>query len=364
MPGKVKLETLTLAQVVDGSVYGQWDNPYELAVPTVEKSAALQSNPYRSTVEVPAQVVAVLDGVIIGNMDMFEGKIYINGAPTPMMWGSNLFVHADFRHVGAGLGLLMQMQRSFPIVGVVGVSKMIHGVYQGLKWTEHILPRMVHVSRSRPVLRSMVKNDVLATLGAPFIDLGLGAQRALAQFKTRRDMSGMKVEVTKSVPDDMARILTLDCPTHLDRTPQRVQWLLDNQFDSNPTRKSALLVFRDQGAVAGFSLVKQRHFEKATQREIKDIDLASVVDWGVASGSHLTEAAIIQRSVREAVRWGAHIVEAPTASVALRNELAQLGMRPVGELNVFFKSAKGHEFSVDEACAHHLRGSDGDNYFA
>ena len=68
MASNVKLETLTLSQVLDGSVYGQWDNPHSLAVPTPQKAQALRTNPLAKDFELPAQVVGCITGAVLANI--------------------------------------------------------------------------------------------------------------------------------------------------------------------------------------------------------------------------------------------------------------------------------------------------------
>ncbi len=361
MASKVKLETLTLNQVLDGSVYSQWDNPHSLAIPTPQKAQALRANPLAKDFELPAQIVAVVEGVIIGNMDMFEGEISISGERRSILWGSNLFVHPDYRHLAAGLGLLMQMQRSHPIVGVVGVSNMVYGVYQGLKWKQVVMPRVVAVAKSKSVLRSILKNGALASACSGFVDLGLQLQRAL-RLPTS-DWRHLEVERVDKAPQDLYKILRSSAPFSPGRSVERLQWLLDNQFDANPTRKQALLVFREEGQSVGFVLLKQRYYS-TTRRHFKDIEIASILDWGVLRGSRLSEQSVIARGLLEAIALGAHVIETPTASPDLQLALRRLGMRVVGQLDAFFKTAKGYEFEIDENSAGTLRGSDGDNYFA
>ena len=361
MASKVKLETLTLNQVLDGSVYSQWDNPHSLAIPTPQKAQAFHTNPLAKDFELPAQIVAVVEGVIIGNMDMFEGEIFISGERRSILWGSNLFVHPDYRHLAAGLGLLMQMQRSHPIVGVVGVSNMVYGVYQGLKWKQVVMPRVVAVAKSKSVLRSILKNGALASVCSVFADLGFQLQRAVTLPTS--DWRHLEVERVDKAPQDLDKILGSSGPFSPGRSVERIQWLLDNQFDANPTRKQALLVFREEGQSVGFVLLKQRYYT-ATRRHFKNIEIASILDWGVLQGSRLSEQSVIARGLLEAIALGAHVIETPTASPDLQLALRKMGMRVVGQLDAFFKTAKGYEFEIDENSAGTLRGSDGDNYFA
>lgn len=367
MSGRVTLETLSLRDLLEGRIQGEWNNPDRLALMTPEKRQAFATNPQATDHSLPAQIVAFCDRRVIGSIDLLQGKLIQGDHEHTILWGSNLFVHPDFRHVAAGIALLMQMQRCFPVVGVVGVSKMVHGVYQGLKWKETPMPRMVFPFRSAQILRSLLKHDLLGSIGAWFADPCLAIKRAALENEQYSTLQGFSVTVSNEVPTAVANIVGQEQPCLRPlHSVERMNWLLGNSFDHDPTRKSSFVLVQDgDGKPVGYAMVRQRFFASASQREIKDITFASVVDWGVDPASGLTETDVALLGALHSRSLGADAVEVPTSSKKLANDLASLGFRQIGELSVFLRASKGTELQGqgfgDDAS---LRPSDGDNYFA
>lgn len=367
MSGKVTLQTLTLEELLQGQVQQNWNNPDRLALLTPEKHLALAENPEATDYSLPAQIVAFSDSRVIGSIELVQAILTASGRNSPILWGSNLFVHPDYRHVAAGIALLMQMQRSFHTVGVVGVSKMVHGVYQGLKWQETAMPRFVWAFKSKQILQAILKSPALGTLGSLIGNPVLAIRKLGLGMHVESALNEYVVECVEALPTDFEILLQPRCQGVCPvRSVARINWLLQNGFDNDRTRAKSLITVRSHDRKpVGFVLTKQKFFESASQKEIKEITLATVADWGFDSESGVSELDIVLLGTFMASKMKADAVEIPTASLTLQSSLASLGFRQIGELNVFLKTSsasplQSRRFDYPEV----LRPSDGDNFFA
>lgn len=366
MAGKLTLETLSLEQVLQGRVQGDWDNPDRLALLTPEKHRALASNPFATDPVLPAQIVAFFDGRVIGSIDMIQGRVTHQEVPYTILWGSNLFVHPDYRHVAAGIALLMQMQRSYSVVGVVGVSKMVHGVYQGLKWAETQMPRMVLPFKSKSLAQAVLRNEGLGRVASSFVDPVLTLMRWRIANETESRLAGFTVERAVAADPLIQRVYPHRESLGPLRNTKGLDWLMHNSFDSDTSRAVRLITVKDpEDRPVAYALLRLKFHAEASQMGIKNLRLATVSDWQVDPECGLTEEDVVLLGALETRLMGADAVEIPTNDRALRVALSRFGFRQAGELNVFFKAAKGSDlaglhFTEDSG----LRPADGDNFFA
>ena len=321
----------------------------------------------------------------MGKVDLFPGEITIEGAATPVIWGSALGVPEKHRATGIGLLLAMKMQTLGGWIGAFGVSQIALPLYTNLRWTDLSLPRFVLVRRSRRFLAAYLRSEILAALLAPLADLTFAAQRAwlrAAEPVHRRYELVPATEMPAEFAGQFAAHERKLGGAAAHRSPDWINWLLSHEFNDVPSRRTSLRLVhhRSTGAVAGYILTKQRHFDDVTQRHVKDVTIASVQDWMSFDPADLPDHQLLALAISAATHpegeskpadgatacTRADAVEICTAVPVSQRTLRRWGLLRMGQLNFLCKPARGTELAEDkwrDAENWRLRPAEGDNFW-
>src|SRR6185295_9021054 len=148
--GPVELHVVTLGQLREPDPYRAWSDPDGLAPMTKSKRSAFLTNPLQHGDQEPVQIIATIDGRVIGGIHMVAGELVAKGVVIPTLWGSSLFVAADARRTGAGQAIVQRMHELADTVAICGISEMSSKLYDRLHWVRYKMPRMVGIIRSTP----------------------------------------------------------------------------------------------------------------------------------------------------------------------------------------------------------------------
>ncbi len=341
-------------------------DPDGLAALPPDKREAFLANPLGSDDD-PAQLIGLAtdeDGnrKVVGKVDLFPGEITIDGAATPVIWGSALGVPEKHRATGIGLMLAMKMQTVGGWIGAFGVSQIALPLYTNLRWANLSLPRYVQVRRSRRFLAAYLKSEALAALLAPLADLAFAARRALSPTP-----GGYELVPAERMPEELAAKFPVPEGAAAHRSPAWINWLLSTEFNDVPTRKTALhLVHRNNSdEIAGYVLTKQRHFDDVTQRHVKDVTIASVQDW-MSFDAALPEPQLLALGIAAAAQTSPDAVEVCTADPTEQRAMRRRGLLGMGQLNFLCKPTRSTALADDkwrDVENWRLRPAEGDNFW-
>lgn len=401
MAARLAIELVTLGDLRaggDARLRTPEVDPDGLAVLPPHKRDALLANPLGRDDD-PAQLVGLADGKVIGKVDLFAGEITLDGAPVRVLWGSALGVPEQHRATGIGLMLAMRMQALGAWIGAFGVSQIAVPLYSNLRWTDLSLPRYVLVRRSRRFLAAFLGSDVLAAILAPLADLLFALQRAWLRAAEPVHRRYALVPAAR-MPEDLAGGFAAHAEklggAMPHRSPAWVNWLLSTEFNEVASRRTNLWLVRHRstGAIAGYILTKQRHFDDVTQRHVRNVTIASVQDWMSFDPADLPDHQLLALAISAATRPNDHAgedgvgengagrdgraagggraaskadaVEICTAVPDSRRTLRRWGLLPMGQLNFLCRPARGTELADDkwrDVENWRLRPAEGDNFW-
>jgi hypothetical protein len=363
-----ELRILTRADLEADQIYDTWDDPHQLARPSPEKRRTLLGNPCLRADD-PVQIIGLLANRVVGKMEVLVGEISVLGRVERIFYGSSLWVEEAARQTGIGLMILLKIQALHHTVGVCGISQMIYPIYQKLRWTDFQIPRLVFVRRSRAVVESMLCSRLLARPASWAIDACLSGLRSWLGIELRRRLKNVRVEVAAEFPADWDAFVARK-PSEVGpvRSAAWINWLLQNRFQDAPGLQRRLLLVRsDSGEPLGYLLMKSRFYDTVTQRQLRNITLASAQDWQVFDTRRLSTSTLMLLAVKSMADVGADALEVAMPDPDVAAELSRAGFRRVGVLNFMLRT--GAMSPVREQAFHELarwviRPADGDNFFS
>lgn len=370
MTGKPAIAALTLADLRAGAD-ARFTDPDGIGLLKPYKRAALLANPLGREGDV-TQLIGHIDGRIVGKVDMFAGEIDIDGEAHRGIWGSALGVPEKHRATGIGLMLTMRMQTLAPWFGAFGVSQIAMPLYLSLRWHDLSLPRFVLVRRSRRFLEAFAGSSVVGTALGPVADVAFAGQRAWMRMAAGDAGKRYELETVDRMPDDLAGQFPTFPGAAPHRSPAWLNWLMTTELNDVPSRRKHLHLVRERasGAVAGYVLTKQRHYEEVTQRRVRDVTIASVQDWMSFDPEALPEPQLLALGIGAAMTADpaspVDAVEVNTADPAECAALKRWGLVQMGMLNFVYKPGRGAPLE-DPAWQDHARWrlhpAEGDNFW-
>lgn len=355
-----------------------WEDPQHLAAFGPEKKRTFLSNPLSTSGDDPVQLVAVKDGQVIGKMDLIPGEAMLEGKKVAVLWASSLYVPPEHRKSMAGALLVMKMHGVHPTCAVCGVSAAALPIYEKLKWIDMPLSRFIWLRRSRTVVERYVQSPLLRAIARRAADAGLLVQRAGLALLAGVRARGLQVERVHELPSDCADAVSgrLKSGLAFHRSKSWVDWEAANSLDSAPggaTRE--LAVVRDRrGAPLGYFMTKCRHYDVATQRQLRDLTLASVQDWMTFDESRLAETTLVLMAARHAAglrltesNRSPDAVEVCSRDVRVKSMLRGVGFAPAGLLHLLYRASPASPLAKlgdAERASWRLRPVEGDNFFA
>jgi hypothetical protein len=361
------LENITVGQLRSGQL-PKFGPPHDvIAMMHPAKQRALAANPFARDEDV-ASIIGMVNGIPVGRMDAFPSVLHVDGVQHRVVYGSSLFVTEDARESGTGLMILLRFQALNPTVAVCGISQMIKPIYQKLGWTHFPMRRMVQIRRSRAFVQAILKSYPLARVAGWPVDRALSAHRRVMRLFSSK---GSWLEVVAESAATVAGVLRSApatarvCP---DRSIDWYAWELGQQFSDEPSRRTGLYSIRDRsGAVVAVFMTKARRFETVTQRQLKNVVLASLQDWIIYEPEAIDEADLCLIAADQLGSAGPDAIEICVPNPETAARLKRMGFIGIGELDFLYKAnAKSPVFKAEfkQASAWRLRPADGDNFFS
>lgn len=355
-----------------------WADPQNLATFSPERKRAFLSNPLSTSADDPVQLVAVKDGQVIGKMDLIAGEATLDAKPIPVLWASSLYVPPEHRKSMAGALLVMKMHSVHPTCAVCGVSAAALPIYEKLKWIDVPMSRFIWLRKSRTVVDRYVGNALVRPIARVTADAGLLVQRAALRLLAGVRGRDVQIERVRELPIESGGAIAerLKSGLAFHRSKSWVDWEASHVLD--PASGSAvrdLAVVRDRGgALLGYFLTKCRHYDIATQRQLRDLTLASVQDWMTFDERRLPERSLVLLAARHAASLrlpgsgrSPDAVEVCTREASLKSMLRGAGFAPAGQLHLLYRAGPLSplaKLTDADRASWRLKPAEGDNFFA
>ncbi len=284
-------------------------------------------------------LAALLEDRPIGCMHTFNGKVHVGDQTINMLWCSGLVVKPEHRSTGAGLMILLRMRARPVASGGVRVSQMALPIYKQLGWQHLTAARFLLVKRSAPILQRWISNPLLRQPAAALVNLGMGLHRLLLGMVLRIKLSGWSSAPVEQLPQELdAQIRGLRRPAKCHRSTEWLNWAASTGPMDNQRR--LWLVKSRTGKPVGYFMTGQMHYAEADQGRIKDITLASVLDW-MSFDNDVDDTIILLSALQQLLRADVDAVELCVPETGSGRALRRLGLLCRGELNMVIRFAPG-----------------------
>ena len=316
-----------------GSCFNLPDDKYGIAsyILTPSRIKALLECPFVQDDNTVAFYLVLVDDVIVGRETYFTSKMKIGDEVVDVESASAFEVDKNYRRLAVGADIVMAtFTRSKLFIGA-GVSPMALPLDRKLKF--HILefPRLMSVRNSRSILET----KHLAFL-ASLINVPLHLYNNIIINKARRLSKRFQIQKVSIVPEWIDDIVLKDGHKYAEyHNHEWLQWNLDNNFrgDIHDTQ-SFYCVFIDNSPI-GFYMLKER-FRKVAGGKLKNVIIGSIVEWGTANETLLSEADAVLLSLLN-FSPNVDIIEMATSDLKTVKTIKRHGFLSYGKANIVFK---------------------------
>lgn len=247
------------------------------------------------------QILGVDGDVVVGATNPFSGRLLLKGEIVPCQNGSYLYSHDDYRKDNVGGELFLRITNLHPTNNCffVGISQMAIGLYKALKYSIFEFPRLIYLRKSRSVVQSILHSEALWTKPLIVIaDFGLWLHRQIINVHNSIFYKGYKIENVNECPEAVEQIVIRDKHPFKELHDRAwFDWSLHYSISEDGRTHRRLYVIKKNGKIDAFFLMKQEFFKKASSRGFKDVYLGSIMEWGIAEESVLTEKDVILMSI-------------------------------------------------------------------
>ena len=279
-----------------------YKDPYGIMASLTKKMKdAILNNPSGYREDEVCQILALDEDVVVGATNPFSGRLLINGEIVGCQNGSYLYSHDDYRKDNVG-GELFVMATNLHITRnnfYVGISQLALPLYKVLKYTVFEFPRLIYLIKSRSVIHSILHSEALWTkLLIVIADAGLWLHRQIINVHNSISYRKYSIENMKECPEEVEMIVLQDKHPYKELHDKAwFDWNLHYSISEEERTLRRLYVIKKKGKIEAFFLLKQEFFEKASSRGYKNVYLGSIMEWGIAEESLLTEKDIVLMSL-------------------------------------------------------------------
>ena len=369
MPEDLTFRIVTKSDLARGGRYDDLEDPEGIATMSDEKRAAVLTNPLSTEDSDPVQVLALHSSRVIGRMDLIRSEIWKDGETCPIYWCSALDVPVHYRGTGAGLLLILKTQSIHHTVGVCGVSRDAHPVYQRLGWMDFEMSRWVLPLTVRPLYERYVKRHIPIPLLVRVSDHALTLNNTIRRRVFGRHNGTARCRrVDRMTGEIEPKLIEHSEPIFSHRSAQWINWLLENKFSKSPSRIQHLYhIYDENNTVIGYFLIKTEHYPLLSQYGLPDVTMGSLMDWCIFDDQLLNQQAIIRLAIGELLKHELDAIEIFAMDEREGAFLKKMGFRRMRSLKFMFKASKQSQLSDRRSQCRELwriMPADGDNFFS
>lgn len=307
---------------------------------------ALLDNPCVGTDEEVCQIIAYMGNQIVGCIGTFNARVRVDDKITPSLGATTMLVDPEYRRYNIGSDLMTICYKQLPIrdIFVAGSSRIAQPLYKAMRFSIFSFPRYIFLRKSRCAVQYALKNEAAWTkVVASCVDCVLTLQRAVLFSRNAKAFYGYVIESVKECPQQVADIAMNDGHRYAEVHDKAwFDWCLAHRFvEEDRNSKQMYVVKNADGMIVAFFVNKIEFFAEASTRGFKNVQLGSVVEWGIAKNSSITEVQLQMLAIRTMPNDVDGVQVGSTDEETIRSFKRQ-GFFPMGEANnlAFIKSVK------------------------
>jgi len=355
---------------IDHDVSGLgFDDTFGLCKLSDSIKKALLANPFKKNIEVPSQVLGLVENKVVGQEVVFPVRVKAGDKYYEAIAGSGLFVHEKYRKSQLGMKLITKREElsGDGIAIGCGLSQQALPVHLMFDYVCFPMQRLMWVFKSRAIVERMLGKTLFSWGLIGFVDgmlvIATLALRAIVCLRTR----GLTITRADHADGTIAALICKDARTFAcDHSTAWMNWQLKHSFSSDERCQQRLYTIKDaSGQLHGFFTFKIRFHEVASQRGYRNLLLGSLMEWQSSDPRKLSHATLAQAALLEMRACGVDAVEICTDEEKTLRSMKRFFFPKVGELNFVMRVTEGSPLRGYEGWARpanwRLRPSDGDN---
>ena len=331
---------ITYREILDGGPAIDNDDFGLAAKYTERRRETVLAKPNLKDYDSCACQLKLSEGKVGGRSMQFYTALKADGRVYSAISGSTLDVVEPYRKWAVGAELMMYpvftMTGDFVIAA--GISEIALPLYKKLKYSVFEFPRLMVIRNVRPLLEYKgIKgtfNKIVSAVFNPLLKGASGVVRRIMSCRLRR----LNLECAEKVPDWVADLALNDGHRFMEyHNRDWLQWNLDYNFKGDKEDVQALYIVKDGERNLGFFMIKERKRESAGA--LRNIILGSIVEWGTADESLLSEKDLILLAIPRFSK-AVDLIEFASDDPKTIRVLKKAGFIPFGFAHVAFKDKK------------------------
>ena len=315
-------------------------DPYHIAsfLLTKNRVSAGFNCPFNTSTENCAFLFVNVDDTVAARLQCFGTRFYARGKILPAGTASALEAAEPLRHLGVGAEPLLAftMSEEYTVGIVSGLSEMALPLYKKLRYHILAFPRIMQLRNVRCILESKGIKGCLLKTCSKILNVPLGWFISLSGRKGKRLLREYQVEKVDRVPAWVDEVVLNDGHAYMEVHDHTwLQWNLDNNFRGLPQDIQSFYLVKKAGEPIAFFMTKERFREQAGG-VLRNVLIGSIVEWGIRSGSLLSEEDIYQMA---ALTFSPQvdIVETATGNLQVVKDMKRCGFLPHGQAHIALK---------------------------
>lgn len=287
---KIRLEHHYYKELVDDE--GEWlkiKNEYPQFTEVERRSLLCKPSGFDEN-EVYA-VLARNGDKLVGGQIMFTTRVKLNNDVVVAQTGTYLYSLEEYQKQNVGSFVFFDSIRLLKSQNGLfcGISQQALGLYKSSKFNVFEYPRLIFLRKSRSVVQHFFKsNSYILEPIVLLVDLFLKLHRFILQFFY--GLGYYTIEESKDVPDEIDEIVREDKHPYSELHDKKwFEWNLNCGFREDDKIVKKLFLIKKAGELEAFFATKQEFFPKASARGFKNVNLGTVMEWGISHQSRLTE---------------------------------------------------------------------------
>lgn len=287
----------------------------------------LKNNPYANIKDYPTRFCALKGEKQVGAVNIFPTIVVADNEEYNANCGSGLSVSKEVRGKGIGKRLaICRMNASPDNISIgAGLSSMSYPLYKKLGCLFFHSPRLGLFVNPRKILQSYfgcwsILINPIVSLIISILTLSLYSRNSYIKEKYNIcKLAKANNEIEEIVENDNHRF----CEKH---SKEWFNWHINYNFSTKEYDRNFLYAIKNQhNEIEAFFMFKARIKDNVTTRHINNVQVISLIEWGIKNGSAITEKDIVASFLDTAKKMKADIVEVSFLSSELMKQLKRIG---------------------------------------
>ncbi len=313
-----------------------FDDPYSVLTSESYREQCLLANPFLVEDDEIVQGIGIVNNSIGGRVYYFPLYFIYNKALFRSATGSLLEVYPEYRkYATLGIDLTANVYNKKARMFIAGgMTPMAYKIHKFFGATEFVLPRYLLLQKSQAFIKGKLHiHKFPLRIYSAVGNLLLFIQSSYISFLRRWKTNKFNVQEIRIVPQEIEDIFMADSHKYKEyHSKDWFQWSLDYKFKNESKLQKNLYLIKDKNNKAiGFFMTKTQFCN--TMKQYKNITLGSIVEWGTADSSVLSESQIMLIATKY-FDSEVDAITCCTENTTLANCFRRMGMVKVGKENM------------------------------